>query len=133
MVGSVPEADHYTYDAGERRPVEVLVFAMAPEHVDEFVRIDHEIWTLGEAFVDGTQRIPFLSKEVLLDDRRPGEVTIVFVWESLAMWQHVGETSTQKRLQASFDAAFTHPYTLVRGPDDEANAGVHRITRFERT
>lgn len=61
----------FRYTKGERLPIEVLVFEMSPEHVDEYLAIDHEIWTLGEATLPGFERIPFISKEVWLDDSRP--------------------------------------------------------------
>ena len=54
----------YRYSAGEKLPIEVLVFEMDPAHVEEYLAIDHEIWTLGEATLPGFERIPFLSKEV---------------------------------------------------------------------
>lgn len=122
----------YRYSSGERLPIEVLVFSMAPEHVDEFLRVDHEVWTLGEAFVDGFDKVPFCSKEVWLDDSRPGEVTLVFVWESLDAWMKVGVDETMRRLQAEFDARFAHPVTLVRAPHEDTAFGIHRWSRFER-
>ena len=51
----------YSYVSGERRPVEVLVFQMDPSVVDEFLAIDFEVWTLGEAQTPGLGRLPFLS------------------------------------------------------------------------
>ena len=81
---------NFSYVSGERRPVEVLVFRMDPTVVNEFIRIDHDVWTMREAFMDGLTRIPFLSKEVWLDDSKPGEVTIVFVWDTQAEWDQVG-------------------------------------------
>ena len=80
-------ADSFRYTRDERLPVEVLQLRVAPEHLGEFLELDHEVWTLGEAFLDGLYRIPFLYKEVWLDDADPGLVTIVFVWESLEAWQ----------------------------------------------
>ena len=77
-------------------PIEVLVFEMSPEHVDEYLAIDHEIWTLGEATLPGFERIPFMSKEVWLDDSRPGRVSIIFVWESLEAWMRVGSPEIQQ-------------------------------------
>ncbi|MFM8851622.1 MAG: TIGR03792 family protein, partial [Acidimicrobiaceae bacterium] len=77
---------NYKYTKGERLPIEVLVFEMSSEHVDEYLAIDHEVWTVGEAELSGFDQIPFLSKEVWLDDSRPGRVSIVFVWESLEAW-----------------------------------------------
>ena len=65
----------FTYSTGEQLPVEVLVFRVAPEHVDEFIAVDHEVWTLGEALLPGFDRIPFRSKEVWTDDSKPSEIT----------------------------------------------------------
>ena len=122
----------FSFVSGERRPVEVLVFGMDPAHVDEFLRVDHEVWTLGEAFLPGFERIPFLSKEVWLDDSRPGRVTVVFVWESLDAWMAVGSAEIQARLQAEFDARFPHPVQLAEAWHDDTNFGIHRWSRFER-
>jgi uncharacterized protein (TIGR03792 family) len=122
----------YRYSAGEKLPIEVLVFEMDPAHVEEYLAIDHEIWTLGEATLPGFERIPFLSKEVWLDDSRPGRISIVFVWESLEAWMRVGTPEIQKRLQAEFDARFKHPVKLVEAWHEETNFGIHRWSRFER-
>ena len=122
----------YRYTSGERLPIEVLVFEMSPEHVDEYLVIDHEIWTLGEATLPDFERIPFISKEVWLDDSRPGRVTIVFVWESLEAWMAVGSTDIQQRLQAEFDSRFKHPVKLVEAWHEDTNFGNHRWSRFER-
>lgn len=122
----------YSYVSGERRPVEVLVFQMDPSVVDEFLAVDFEIWTLGEAKTPGLERIPFLSKEVWLDDSRPGEVTLVFVWENQQLWDAVGEATFQSQLQAEFDRLFPHPIQLVRALHEESQMGIHRVSRFER-
>ena len=122
----------YSYINNERRPVEVLVFRMAPSVVDEFIRVDHDVWTLGEALMPGLSTIPFLSKEVWLDDSRPGEVTLVFVWDTQEQWDIVGETSFQQELQHMFDSRFPHPVELIRAPHEDSQFGIHRVTRFER-
>lgn len=124
---------NYTHVSGERRPVEVLVFEVDPSLVDEFLRVDHEVWTLGEARLEGHDAIPFLSKEVWIDDAHPGRVTLVFVWETLEQWLRVGEASIQQRLQAEFDARFPHPVRLVSAPHEDSAFGIHRVSRFERT
>lgn len=121
----------YTYVTDERRPVEILVFSMDPTVVEDFLRVDHEVWTLGEALLDGFDHIPFLSKEVWLDDSRPGEVTLVFVWNSMSDWEAVGEPGIQARLQARFDAHFPHPVSLVAAPHENSRLGIHRVSRFE--
>ena len=122
----------YSYISNERRPVEVLVFRMDPSVVDEFIRVDHEVWTLGEALMPGLDTIPFLSKEVWLDDSRPGEVTLVFVWDTQEQWDIVGETLFQQELQRIFDSRFPHPVELIRAPHEDSQFGIHRVTRFER-
>ena len=122
----------YSYSTGEERPVEVLVFRMDPTVVDEFIRVDHEVWTLGEALMEGLTDIPFLSKEVWLDSSKPGEVTIVFVWDTQDAWNIVGSTELQKKLQAEFDSRFPHPVELIAAPHEDSHFGIHRVTRFER-
>ena len=107
---SPPDPSSYRYDADERRPVEVLVFTMDPADVDDFLRIDHEVW---------------------LDESRPGEVTIVFVWPTMQDWVHVGQPAFQAQLQAVFDERFDRPYQLVREIHEERRRGLHRWSRFE--
>ena len=128
----VAETLNYSYVNGERRPVEVLIFQMDPALVDEFIKVDHEVWTLGEALMPSLSRIPFLSKEVWLDDSKPGEVTLVFVWDTQEEWNAVGETIFQQELQALFDSRFPHPIQLVRALHEESRMGIHRVSRFER-
>lgn len=123
----------YRYQRDERLPVEILVFRVDPDHVEEFLAVDHDVWTLGEAALPGFDRIPFLSKEVWLDDSRPGEITIVFVWESMDAWTAVGAEDIQQRLQAAFDERFGHPAELLRAIHEERAMGIHRWSRFERT
>lgn len=122
----------YLYVSNERRPVEVLVFRMDPQHVAEFIRIDHEVWTLGEALTPGLSTIPFLSKEVWLDDSKPGEVTLVFVWDTQQQWDVVGEKAFQEALQNTFNERFPYPIELVSAPHEDSNFGIHRVSRFER-
>ncbi len=125
--------DRYRYRTDERLPVEVLVFEVDADRVDEFLAVDHDVWTLGEAFADGFDHVPFLSKEVWLDDAHPGRITLVFVWESIESWRRVADEELQRRLQADFDARFPHPVRLVRAFHEESDHGIHRVSRFERT
>lgn len=122
----------YQYLTHERRPVEVLVFLMHPSVVDEFITVDHEVWTLGEAFTPGLDRIPFLSKEVWLDDSKPGQVTLIFVWENQELWDTVGNLELQTHLQAMFDEKFPHRVELIAAHHEDSAFGIHRVTRFER-
>jgi uncharacterized protein (TIGR03792 family) len=128
-----PPPSSYTYDRGERRPIEILVFQVDPADLEEWLRVDHEVWTLGEAHTPGHDGIPFLSKEVWLNDERPGEVTIVFVWPDHAAWEAVDQPAFQRRLTDVFDRRFDRPYELVRAIHEEERKGIHRWSRFERS
>jgi uncharacterized protein (TIGR03792 family) len=127
-----PEPDTYAYVAHEQRPIEILVFEVDPADVDEFLRVDHEVWTLGEANTPGYDGIPFESKEVWLNDARPGEITIVFVWPDRGSWDVVGRPEFQQQLTAAFDRRFERPYRLVRAVHEEPDGAIHRWSRFER-
>lgn len=122
----------YTYVKNEHYPIEHLVFTTAPEHMEEFLAVDHEVWTLGEAYSDLFDHIPFLYKEVWVNDHRPGEMHLVFVWESMESWEKMNDKALQERLAAQFDAKFPHPYQLIRCVEREENFGIHRFSRFER-
>jgi uncharacterized protein (TIGR03792 family) len=124
-------ADH-RYQSGEHLPVEVLVFEVDAAHVEEFLAADHDVWTLGEAHADGFDHIPFLSKEVWLDDAHPGRIAVIFVWESIESWRRVGAEELQRALQERFDTLFPHPVRLVRALHEESDFGIHRVSRFER-
>jgi uncharacterized protein (TIGR03792 family) len=119
----------YRYVKNERLPVEVLVFKMDPLHVEEFLDIDHKIWTLGEAA--SQSKIPFLSKEVWLDDNTPGQVKMHFIWDSREDWVRTSQPSLQKDLQNAFDSQFLHPYEVLR-IDTHKSTAIHRYSRFEK-
>lgn len=122
----------HTYVNNERYPVEYLVFTVDPADVEEFLKVDHEVWTIMEAYMEGLDRIPFLSKEVWLNDNKPGEITVVMVWESLEQWFTVGEESFQKKLISEFEARFKKPNSLKYAMHEQEKFGVHRVSRFER-
>lgn len=122
----------FRYVNGERRPVEILIFRVDPADVDDFLRIDHDVWTLGEAVALETPGVPFLSKEVWLDEAVPGEITIVIVWPSADDWNAVDDPDIQRRLAAEFDARFGRPYEVVRSAAAAKQLGVRRWSRFER-
>jgi uncharacterized protein (TIGR03792 family) len=123
----------HSYSSGERLPIEVLVFEMDPADVEAFLRIDHEVWTLGEAEALDGDDVPFLSKEVWLNEQRPGEITIVFVWPDQQTWDEVGSAELMERLQSEFDRCLGRPYQLTREVHVETDYGLHRWSRFDRT
>ena len=127
-----PPATTYHYESGQRHPIEILVFEVEPDDVAAFLEVDHAVWTLGEAATPGCSEIPFVAKEVWLNDRRPGEITIVFVWPDRASWEAVDQPAFQQQLTGAFDRAFGRPYRLVRAVHEEEEFGLHRRSRFER-
>lgn len=130
-VRSVIERPH-RHETEANRPVEILIFQVDPNDVAPFLQADHDVWTLGEAASLAGDEIPFLSKEVWLNQNRPGEITIVFIWPDQATWDAVGQPALQDRLTAEFEQRFDRPYELVREVHLEEDLGLHRWSRFAR-
>jgi uncharacterized protein (TIGR03792 family) len=123
---------NYRFAKDERYPVEQLIFKIDPAHQEEFLKVDHEVWTLGEALHPAWNRVPFLSKEVWINENRPGIIEVVLVWESMEAWRSVDAKEIQSGLIALFDSKFKHPYKLLRAIQNEENFGKYRVNRFER-
>ena len=122
----------YKFTTKEHLPVEHLIFKVAPEDVEEYLRVDHEVWTLGEAMWDGFDHIPFLSKETWINENKPGEMHFVFIWESLESWKKVDDKELQAAFIKEFESKFTKPNEFIYCGQNEENFGVHRYSRFER-
>ena len=109
-------------DAPMKHAVEFLVFEMAPEHRETFLKVDHQFWT------DTLSKQPgFVSKEVWIDDHKPGQVTFVTYWESYKHWKsipHAELSATDQR----FKKAFGHPFKLVKELHKQ-----HRWHRVKKT
>jgi hypothetical protein len=148
-------------DKNKRNPVEVLIFSMKEEHVAEFLKIDHEVWTLGEATyghgiavaesngssintstsgsISGSE-IPFLSKEVWLDHNNPGIITMHFIWKNKQKWKEISSKSLQEYLQYEFHQRFLHEYKVIRidtcndddNDNDNASASTGDVYRYSR-
>jgi uncharacterized protein (TIGR03792 family) len=70
------------YEKGQA--VEYLVFTMKPELVDQFIELDRAIWTKELATCEG-----FVSKEVWVNKKKPGEITTILYWNSLEQWKAI--------------------------------------------
>ena len=103
----------YTYTKNEHYPMEHLVFKTAPEDVERFLEVDHEVWTLMEAYA-------------------PGFDHMIFAWESIEAWRKIDQKEYQAQLIQEFESRFGRPYELIRCVQNEENFGVHRYSRFER-
>ncbi len=79
--------------------VEELVFQVKPDFVEEFIKVDHEIWTKMLASYDG-----FIRKETWINDDNKGEITTIIYWETLEKWKAIpGEDLAKTQLE--FDTA----------------------------
>ena len=87
---------------------------------------------MKEAYAPGFDHIPFLYKEVWLNDNKPGEIHFIFAWESIESWREIDQKEYQAQLIKEFDEKFGRPYELIRVVQNEENFGVHRYSRFER-
>lgn len=118
------------FTTGENLPVEVLRFKTALEDVQEFLKLDHEIWTVMECDAPGFDESPFLYKETWLNDNNPGEIIVVFIWRNQQAWDKVGVPELQQRLAALFDEKFNKPYEFLGGLSGAEVGGVRRVCRF---
>ncbi|MDD3244007.1 MAG: TIGR03792 family protein [Eubacteriales bacterium] len=119
------------YTSGQSLPVEVLRFQTDPQDVEAFLKADHEVWTVMECDAPGFAQSPFIYKEVWLNDRKPGEITVVILWKSQEAWDQVGDAELQARLTALFDERFGRPYQFVGTLSGDNLHGIHCISRFE--
>ena len=122
----------YRYTKNEHYPMEHLVFKTDPEFLQECLDVDHEVWTLGEGLHKEFDHIPFLYKEVWLNENNPGEIHYIFAWEDMDAWKHIARQDIQDMLEAEFAAKCDKPYELIRCVEQEENYGIHRYSRFER-
>ncbi len=63
--------------------VEILVFEVKNNRRDEFIKLDHEIWTNYLSRHDG-----FIKKEVIVSEKEPNKVWSVIYWNSVEQWKN---------------------------------------------
>lgn len=68
----------------EHLAVEQLRFQVNPDRIEQWIALDHEIWTKGLEQWPG-----FSSKEVWVSADRPGEVITVIYWDDYELWKAV--------------------------------------------
>lgn len=64
--------------------IELLKVKVAPEHREQYLQIDAEIWTQALARCPG-----FLGKEVWSNPNEPTEVILVIRWASREQWKSI--------------------------------------------
>ncbi len=122
----------YRYQDGERYPIEYHVYQVAEEDLQDYLDATHEVWTLGEALDEGFENIPFLYKEVWVNENKPGEVHTIICWESRESWVRCEERAKENGLLQRFQKRFTKPCTFVRAWHEDENFGLYRVNHFKR-
>ena len=64
--------------------IELLKFKIAPEHREQFIQKDAEIWTQALVSCPG-----FLSKEVWINSMEATEVILVIRWATREQWKAI--------------------------------------------
>jgi len=115
------------YILNEKLPVEILQFYTNPENVEEFIKVDYDIWTLKESIHNNIALYPFYSKEIWLNENNPGEITIIHIWKSLELWKMMD----QKKCIEEFNNNFKYPYKLLTDIHDLSFWSKYRYSIYE--
>lgn len=110
-------------DTSAHDAVEYLVFEVDPERVDEFVRLENEIWTNGLMQQDG-----FLSKDIWVNESKPGEVSVIIHWKDFDSWKSIPKKVTDQLTQRFDDQFGADNYRIIR----EVH-GHNRLVRVSHT
>ncbi len=106
--------------------VEHLVFQVNPERLEEWLELDHELWTVGES-----QAWPgMIRKEVWVNSLVPGEVHCILYWRDLDLWLAIDQhwlAENEARFAARFGA---NDYRLVRA-DHEDGGVCYKISEYD--
>ncbi len=87
--------------------IEWLTFAVAPEHRETFIRVDHEIWTTALSQYPG-----FISKEVWISPDLADQVIAVIRWQTREQWKAIPRPELDE-IGQRFQAALGAPYRLI--------------------
>jgi uncharacterized protein (TIGR03792 family) len=87
--------------------IEWLTFAVAPEHRETFIRVDHDIWTAALSQYPG-----FISKEVWISPDLNDQVIAVIRWQTREQWKAIPQADL-KQIDAQFQAALGVPFRLI--------------------
>lgn len=106
-------------------PVEHLVFMLEdPESVDEFINLDHEIWTMFLA-----EYPDFVSKQMWVNDNNPGEVHSIISWKTLEGWKAI-PVEKLKFKDKEFHDNYTKGFKIIQRIHVEHNHGIHEYSTY---
>jgi uncharacterized protein (TIGR03792 family) len=130
MKEGILSKNNFVYSENEDLPIEILEFYTKPIHVEEFLKVDYEIWTKFES-ENELYNFPFISKEVWLDKNNPGKITIIHIWKSLELWKLIDNKEFQNKCITEFERHFTHPYKFLTNSHDVSFWSKYRHSRYE--
>ena len=77
--------------------LEILTYEVDEEYRKEYLKMDHEVWSLGESKFPG-----YIGKDTWISKTYPNQITHIIYWESKAAWDSIPE-SVIHRLHAEAD------------------------------
>ena len=91
--------------------IELLKVKVAPEHREQFIQKDAEIWTQALALYPG-----FLDKEVWINPNEPTEVILVIRWATQEQWKSIPFKQLQQ-IEARFTQQIGNTYKLIESSE----------------
>ncbi len=91
--------------------IELLKLKVAPEHREQFIEKDTEIWTQVLALYPG-----FLGKEVWLDPNEPTQVILVIRWATREQWKSIPFEQLQA-IEQRFTEQMGNTYKLIESSE----------------
>jgi len=94
--------------------IELLKVKVAPEHREQYIQKDAEIWTQAIARYPG-----FLGKEVWLNPNEPSEVILVIRWATREQWKSIPPERLQQ-ISQEFDQQLGYTHQIVDSAEYQA-------------
>lgn len=94
--------------------IELLKVKVAPEHREQYIQKDAEIWTQAIAHYPG-----FLGKEVWLNPNEPSEVILVIRWATREQWKSIPPERLQQ-ISQEFDQQLGYTHQIVDSAEYQA-------------
>lgn len=95
--------------------IEDLTFEVKLEKIEEFIRYDHEIWTLFLAGYDDK-----MTKEVWIDAEEKGKIVTIIYWSDYKLWKSIPQEELIKTQKRFDDAIGTQNYKFVSASHTQA-------------
>lgn len=94
--------------------IEELVFKTDPENIENFIKIDYEIWTKKLS-----ENKSFLRKEVWISKTIPGEIRTVIYWSDYEEWKSFDHVALMETGKLFDEKIGIENYSFVDAPHDK--------------